>query len=51
MVCQREVVAKRREMGREVNEHPRYTDYLRYAEKLGLGIANPDKINLVAVSA
>jgi hypothetical protein len=51
MVCQREVVAKRREMGREVNEHPRYTEYLRYAEKLGLGIADPDKIRLVAVTA
>jgi uncharacterized Fe-S center protein len=47
MICQIEVVAKRREMGREVNEHPRFTDYLRYAEKLGLGIADKDKIRLV----
>lgn len=51
MICQREVVAKRREMGREVNEHPRFTEYLRYAEKLGLGIADPDKIKLVKVGA
>ncbi|MBN2135354.1 MAG: DUF362 domain-containing protein [Acidobacteria bacterium] len=28
----------------KVNESPRYTDYLRYAEKLGLGIGDPKKI-------
>jgi hypothetical protein len=28
----------------KVNNSPRYTDYIRYAEKLGLGIADPNKI-------
>ncbi len=49
MVCHRELVAKRKEMNVRVNEHPRYTEYLRYAERLGLGIANPDKIDLVEI--
>jgi hypothetical protein len=29
---------------KKFNEHPRFTDYLRYAEKLGLGIVDPVKI-------
>ena len=44
MVCHRELVAKRKEMGIAVNEHPRFTEYLNYAEKLGLGIADPARI-------
>lgn len=40
MVCHRQLVAKRKESGIKVNEHPRFTDYLRYAEKLGLGITD-----------
>ncbi len=51
MICHREVVAKRREMGREVNENPRFTEYLFYAEKLGLGVASPEKIKLVKIQA
>ena len=47
MVCHRELVAKRKEMGIQVNENPRFTEYLRYAEKLGLGVADPEKITLV----
>ena len=27
-----------------MNNNPRFTEYLHYAERLGLGIANPDKI-------
>ena len=46
MTCHRELVAKRRQMGITVNENPRFTEYLRYAEKLGLGVANPDNIRL-----
>jgi hypothetical protein len=38
------LVAKRKEMGIKVNEHPIYTEYLRYAERLGLGVADTDKI-------
>jgi hypothetical protein len=33
MVCHNRIVAKRKEMGVAVNENPRFTDYLRYAEK------------------
>lgn len=44
MICHRLLVEKRKAMGIRVNEHPIYTEYLRYAERLGLGIANPDKI-------
>jgi hypothetical protein len=44
LVCHNLLVAKRKEMGVKVNEHPRFTEYLRYAEKLGLGVADPEKI-------
>ncbi len=47
MTCHRELVAKRREMGIEVNEHPRFTEYLHYGEKLGLGVADPARIAVV----
>jgi hypothetical protein len=47
MVCHRELVAKRKEMGIAVNEHPRFTEFLYYAEKLGLGVADPARISLV----
>ncbi|OPZ80817.1 MAG: hypothetical protein BWY77_00909 [bacterium ADurb.Bin431] len=49
MVCHNLLLAKRKEMQVKVNEHPRYTEYLRYAEKLGLGIAAPEKISHVVV--
>ncbi len=51
MVCHREILAKRREMGREVNGHPRFTEYLYYAERLGLGVASPEKIKLLTIQA
>jgi len=47
MICHRQIVAKRKEMGIAVNENPRFTDYLHYAERLGLGIANPEKITYI----
>ena len=47
MVCHRELVAKRKAMGIAVNEHPKFTEYLFYAEKLGLGVADPAKIKLL----
>jgi hypothetical protein len=37
-------VQKRKEMKVQVNEHPKYSEYLRYAERLGLGVADPAKI-------
>jgi hypothetical protein len=49
MTCHRELVAKRKEMKIQVNENPRFTEYLRYAEKLGLGVADLEKIKLVLV--
>jgi hypothetical protein len=51
MIGHRELVAKRKAMGVAVNEHPRFTEYLHYAETLGLGVAAPDKITLVEVKA
>lgn len=47
MVCHGLLVQKRKEMGVEVNEHPRYTEYLRYGERLGLGVADPARIEVV----
>jgi len=49
MVCHNLMVQKRKEMNVNVNEHPRFTEYLRYAEKLKLGIANPDKMEQVQI--
>ncbi|MCX6579092.1 MAG: DUF362 domain-containing protein [Candidatus Aminicenantes bacterium] len=45
MTCHNILVNKRKEMNvKGFNEHPRFSEYLRYAEKLGLGIADPQKI-------
>jgi len=49
MTCHNLLLAKRKEMAVQVNEHPRFTDYLRYAERLGLGIADPARIEVVTV--
>jgi len=49
MVCHQILVKKRKEMKVKVNEHPMYTEYLRYAERLGLGIADLDKIELIKI--
>jgi len=51
MSCHRELIAKRKEMGTAVNENPRFTDYLHYAERLGLGIADERKIQVIAIRA
>ncbi len=40
------LVAKRKDAGIAVNENPRFTEYLRYGESLGLGVATPAKIAL-----
>jgi hypothetical protein len=47
MACHRLLVDKRKAMGIDVNEHPMFTDYLRYAEELGLGVADPERIELL----
>ena len=49
LVCHNLIVQKRKDMNVKVNEHPRFTEYLRYAERLGLGIADPNKIEHVVV--
>lgn len=49
LTCHQILVQKRKEMNVNVNEHPRFTEYLRYAERLGLGIADPEKINHVRI--
>jgi hypothetical protein len=51
MVCHRELTGKRKEMKVRVDENPRYTDYLHLGEKLGLGIADHEKIEHVKVPA
>ncbi len=49
MVCHEHILNKRKEMKVTVNEHPRYTEYLRYAERLGLGVTDPGKIEHLMV--
>ncbi|NOZ61350.1 MAG: DUF362 domain-containing protein [Calditrichaeota bacterium] len=48
MTCHNLLVQKRKEMGVKVNEHPRFTEYLRYAERLGIGVADPAKIEVIS---
>jgi len=47
MVCHRQIVEKRKAMGVATNENPRFTEYLHYAERLGLGVAAAEKIKYV----
>jgi len=47
LVCHNILVEKRKSMGVRVNEHPKYTEYFRYAQKLGLGIGDPAVIQHV----
>jgi hypothetical protein len=51
MIGHRQMVEKRKAMGITVNEHPRFTEYLRQAQQIGLGVTDPDKIRLVKVEA
>ncbi len=41
------LVAKRKAEEVTVNEHPRFTDYLRQGQELGLGVADPAQITVV----
>ncbi|MBI4862522.1 MAG: DUF362 domain-containing protein [Candidatus Riflebacteria bacterium] len=41
------MVEKRKSQGVRVNEHPRFTEYLRYAQKVGLGITDVSRIVVV----
>ncbi len=49
MTCHNLLLEKRKEMKVQVNEHPKYSEYLRYAQRLGLGIADPAKIAFTQV--
>jgi hypothetical protein len=49
MTCHNLLLQKRKEMNVKVNEHPMYSDYLRYAQRLGLGIADPARIDFLRV--
>ncbi len=49
MVCHQIIVEKRKSMKIEVNEHPMFTDYLRYGERLGLGVVDPEKMEHIRV--
>ncbi len=51
MFCYRELVEKRKEVGRPMNENPRYTEYLHYAETLGLGIADMKRIEVERIES
>lgn len=44
MICHNQLVQKRKDMGVKTNEHPMYTEYLHYAQKLGLGISDIKRI-------
>jgi hypothetical protein len=46
-----QITEKRRAMDVRVSDHPRYTDYFAQAERLGLGVTDPEKIRLVKVRA
>ncbi len=48
-VGHRLIVEKRKAMNVTVNENPRFTEYLRYAEKLGLGVVAPEQVEHVVV--
>jgi hypothetical protein len=48
-VCHNILLEKRKSMKVKVNEHPMFTEYLRYAERLGLGVGTPEKIEWVRV--
>jgi hypothetical protein len=41
------IVAKRKKEGVNVNEHPRFTEYLRQGQQLGLGVSDRSKIDHV----
>ena len=47
--CQREITAMRTAHGIAPSDHPRYTEYLTYAETLGLGVVDPARLRVVQV--
>jgi hypothetical protein len=49
MTCHLDLMQKRKAEKVQVSGDPRYTDYLHQGERLGLGIANPEKIEHIRV--
>jgi hypothetical protein len=49
MMCHQELLAKRQEKGVTANASPRTTEYLHYAESLGLGVVTAEKMTVVRV--
>jgi hypothetical protein len=49
--CQREITAMRSAHGIVPTDSPRYTEYLTYAETLGLGVVDPARVRVVQVNA
>ena len=43
MACHKEMVQIRKDKDVDVNEHPIFTEYLHYAERLGLGVVDETK--------
>jgi len=50
MVCHQILVEKRKSMQVKVNEHPIFTEYLHYAQRLGLGVTDGDKIKHLRIT-
>ena len=48
-VCHELMVEKRKSMGVKVNEHPRFIEYYDYAQRIGIGVGDLDKIEHVKV--
>ncbi len=46
-VCHQSLLEKRLAMGVKVNRHPMFSEYLRYAQRLGLGIGEVSQIKHV----
>jgi hypothetical protein len=49
MICHNLLVEKRKSMSVKINENPLFTDYLKYAQKLELGVVDKDKIKHIKV--
>ncbi len=49
VVGHKRMVDKRKDMGVKVSEHPRYTEYFRYADKLRLGVTDPARMKVLEI--
>jgi Domain of unknown function (DUF362) len=49
MMCHQELAAVRKAKGVTVNDNPRFSEYLRYAETLGLGVVAAHALTIVKV--